>query len=103
MQIEPMKPKLKAPRTKRLKLRYDDLLSNLLRLCFQIQVAPVHEGAGRALLPGGVQERGGAQEYAAVVGHAHPDGGAGGRGLHSFTFQLNVSAFCGIGGASGVV
>jgi hypothetical protein len=37
------------------------------------------------------------------VGHAHPDGGAGGRGLHSFTFQLNVSAFCGIGGASGVV
>ena len=22
-----------------------------------------------------------------------------GRGLHSFTFQLNVSAFCGIGGA----
>jgi hypothetical protein len=23
----------------------------------------------------------------------------GGRGLHSFTFQLNVSAFCGIGGA----
>ena len=23
-----------------------------------------------------------------------------GRGLHSFTFQINVSAFCGIGGAS---
>ena len=23
------------------------------------------------------------------------------RGLHSFTFQLNVSASCGIGGASG--
>ena len=28
-----------------------------------------------------------------------------GKGVHSFTFQLNVSAFCGIGGAvrSGVV
>jgi len=26
-------------------------------------------------------------------------GGPCGRGLHSFTFQLNVSAFCGIGGA----
>ena len=26
-------------------------------------------------------------------------GSAGGRGLHSSTFRLNVSAFCGIGGA----
>jgi len=25
--------------------------------------------------------------------------GEGGRGLHSSTFRLNVSAFCGIGGA----
>ena len=29
----------------------------------------------------------------------HPAGVVLGRGLHSFTFQLNVSAFCGIGGA----
>jgi len=35
---------------------------------------------------------------------AHPsssvgDDGAGGRGLHPFTFQLNLGALCGIGGA----
>ena len=28
------------------------------------------------------------------------DAAVDGRGLHSFTFELNVSAFCGIGGAS---
>ena len=29
--------------------------------------------------------------------------GLAGRDLHSSTFQLNVSAFCGIGGARGIV
>jgi len=34
------------------------------------------------------------------VGKAWDTAGPGGRGFHSFTFQLNVSAFCGIGNAS---
>jgi len=39
-----------------------------------------------------------------VPGAANPGGGAGGygRGLHSSTFRLNVSAFWEMGGHSGV-
>jgi len=33
-------------------------------------------------------------------GGKYGGGDVSGRGLHSFTFQLNVSAFCGTGGAS---
>jgi hypothetical protein len=52
-----MKSKLKAPGTKRLKLKYDNLLS-IIR--FQIQLAPLHRGRdphragggqGRTLVP----------------------------------------------------
>jgi len=44
VQVDPIKPTLKAPGTKRLKLKYDKSLPNLLRFCFQIQLAPLHRG-----------------------------------------------------------
>ena len=46
VQLGPMKPTLRAPGTERLKLNYDKLLSNLLQICFQIQLAPLHDGRG---------------------------------------------------------
>jgi len=41
------------------------------------------------------------RSVAALIGvrGAQPAGGAGGRGLHSSTFRLNVSAYCETGGA----
>jgi hypothetical protein len=47
-------------------------------------------------LPGGAHAIGGR------AGHAGA-GGRGGSGLHSFTSRLNVSTFCGIGSALGIV
>jgi len=35
VQVHPMKPTLKAPETKRLKVKHDQLLSILLQCCFQ--------------------------------------------------------------------
>jgi hypothetical protein len=51
-----MKPTLKAPGTKRLKLKYDELLSVLLEFCFHIQLAPLHDGGLRVV--GGDQQLG---------------------------------------------
>ena len=42
VQVDPMKLILKAPGTKRLKQKYDKLLT----LCFQVQLAPLHLGKG---------------------------------------------------------
>ena len=44
MQVDPFKFTLKAPGTERLKLKYYPRLSVLLQCCFQIQIAPLHEG-----------------------------------------------------------
>jgi hypothetical protein len=44
VQAEPMKSKLKAPGTKRLKPKYDNLLLSSAFKCFQIQVAPLQIG-----------------------------------------------------------
>jgi hypothetical protein len=41
VQVGPIKPTVKAPGTKRLKLKYDKLLSMLLQVCFQFQFAPL--------------------------------------------------------------
>ena len=53
VQVDPIKPTLKPPGTKRLKLKYDKLLSMLLDFCFQIQLAALHHGrsAPRGGLP----------------------------------------------------
>jgi hypothetical protein len=47
VQVEPIKPTLKAPGTQRLKLKYDDMLSILLEFCSQIQLAPLQLGLRR--------------------------------------------------------
>ena len=44
VQVEPMKPLLKPPGTKRLKLKYDGLLSNLLQICFYSELVPLQVG-----------------------------------------------------------
>ena len=46
MQVEPMNPTLKAPGTKRLKLKYD---ATAYMNCFQFQLAPLQGGAGGGL------------------------------------------------------
>jgi len=50
VQVDPIKPELKAPITQRLKLQCDGLLS---RFCCQIQSAPLHRGAQRRHPPHG--------------------------------------------------
>jgi hypothetical protein len=46
VQVDPIKPTLKAPGMDRLKLNYDKLL---LKNCFQVQLAPLHRGDSDAL------------------------------------------------------
>jgi len=75
MQVDPMKPTLKAPGTKRLKLKYDKLLSILLQFCFQFKLAPLQRGHR--------DPRGGTQARQRQAGKA----------LHSSTVQLNLSRF----------
>ena len=48
VQVDPIKPMLKVPGTKRLKLKYDILPAILLQFCFQFQLAPLHPGGGAA-------------------------------------------------------
>jgi hypothetical protein len=43
VQFDPIKPKLKLPGTMHLKLKWDRF-SNLLQICFRIQLAPVQQG-----------------------------------------------------------
>ena len=99
-------PTLTPPVSESLKLKYDILLSNVafkshLRryswvLPYWRERAMVsQQGEACAAMQG--------KEGAGVV--ISQDAGetwaAHGRGLHSSTFQLNLSAFCGIGSASG--
>ena len=47
MQVDPVKPTLKPPRFKRLRLKYDKLLSNLLEFSFRIQLATLQQDISR--------------------------------------------------------
>ena len=75
LQVDPtMKPTLKAPLSKRLNLEHDNLLSDFafsfnLRRYSQVSIRDYVTQTGGKML---------------------------GRGLHSSTFRLNVSTFCGI-------
>jgi hypothetical protein len=87
VQVVPVKPTLIAPGTKRLKLLYDKLLSNFAfnfslhryTLVLFILFPFLRRDVRRASVPA----------HLLLTG----------RGLHSSTFWLNVSAFCGVGGA----
>jgi hypothetical protein len=78
VQVDPIKTMLKAPGTKRLKLKCDDVASSF---AFNFNLRRY------ILSPNMCVER-----------KSVPD--LIGRGLHSSTFQLNLSAVCGIGGAT---
>jgi len=41
VQVDPIKPTLKTPGTERLKLKYEELVSNF---CFKFNFAPLHRG-----------------------------------------------------------
>ena len=72
MQVDPIKPKLKAPKSRRLKLEHKKVLSNC---AFNFNL----------------------HRYAAVrlrELHAH-EAGPCTKGLHSSTFRLKVITFCG--------
>ena len=84
MQVDPVKPNLKPPGTKRLKLNCDELRStsafkfNMRRFMMKDDAEDAAPSYSAAMTP-----------FAALVG----------RGLHSSTFRLNVSAFSGTGDA----
>ena len=88
MQVDPIKPTLKAPGTQRLKLIYNNLLSSF---AFNFNLRRYNEADPTNL------------ETLLSLGVSHTNeldqAEATGRGLHSFTFQLKLSTFCGIRGA----
>ena len=98
MQVDPTKPTLKPPGTKRLKLKCDALLSILLQFCFNFTAFKInlHHYTKEDMSQRG---NGGFVSGTAATAPGPMGDLAGGRGLHSFTFQLNVSAFRGIWGA----
>jgi hypothetical protein len=51
VQVDPIKPSLKAPGTGRLKLKYD---KTAFKVCFQSQLAPLHNGTYVFDIPDGV-------------------------------------------------
>ena len=89
VQVDPIKPTLKAPGIKRLKLKYDKPLANV---AFKFNWS-------RYILGGAWDEI--AFDLLAIGGEGEEgeEGGGGGvrvsgRGLHSSTFQLNLSRVC---------
>jgi len=106
-----MKPMLKQPGTKHLKLKCDILLTTFA-FKFNLRrynvVAPPLEPVIVAACPAAAATL--EDSAAAITLHGtliadlvavDSPGEGTGRGLHSSTCRLNVSAFCGIGGAFG--
>ena len=82
VQVDPFKPKLKPPGTKRLKLKYDELPSNF---AFKFNLRRYSEGS-KTIPCNAVGDF-------SIAGHATMKGLSLGRGVHSSTFQLNLSHF----------
>jgi len=81
VQIDPIKPAMKAPGTKRLKLKYDKRLSICFNFGYNFNLRRYNMDGKRA-----------ADLCDAA---AHPElSRLLGRGLHSSTFQFNLSRFC---------
>jgi hypothetical protein len=83
LQVDPIRPKLKPPGIKRLKLDCELLLSTSAFEFKLRRYTTAHDRFGNACLEGGDQV------LVRLLG----------RGLHSLTSQLNLSALHGIGGA----
>jgi len=86
VQVDPIKPTLKAPGTKRLKLEYYKLLSSF---AFKFNLRRYSWGGGASST---------ARWSPCPTSSTATGSPPWGRGLQKSTFQLNVSAFCGIGG-----
>ena len=89
MQVGPIKPILKAPTTKRFKLRNYGLLSNF---AFKFNLRRYNEG-WTLVLCGHSLGAGIATALSLHLRQVFPSVRVWGRGLHSFTFQLNLSRF----------
>ena len=116
MQVDPIKPMLKTPVTKRLTLKYDEPLStfafkiNLRRYIQVLALTDVSEkstaepvGDNAAAAPAAVSMASAASsevDASMTIAGARTSDADVGRGLHSFPFRLNVSGFCGTRGAS---
>jgi len=101
VQVDPMKPKLTPPGTKRMKLKCGYAAFNV---CFHIQLAPLHLGRAcdvqahprqRVRVPGAArreQERTRPNPLGAGAEAVRPplDCRPSGRGLHTSTFRLNL-------------
>ena len=72
MQVDPIKPRLKAPGTKGLKLNYDALLSNV---AFKFNLRRYMQAEGGALP---VEEAGSVRGLLAALGGCGGSGGGGG-------------------------
>jgi len=104
VQVDPIKPTLKAPGTKHLKLQYYELLSSVAS---KINLRLYHSDIRRLIDLKNSTESAFEElsKYTAAKRAAHKTKKlaqreeAVGRGLHSFSSQLNLSDFCGIGGA----
>ena len=89
VQAAPIKPKLKVPGTKRLNPKGDGFLSSF---AFNFNF--------RRYILGNQMQRWSNDRWSSTKHRVtNPPAGAGGRGLHSFTSQLNLSAIYGMGGA----
>ena len=92
MQVDPIKPKLKPPGTKRLKVAFDGLLS-IFGFKFNLRRYTVASASSHHMFQ---------PHFAALMRRtaaSRPEG----RGLPSFTFRLNVSTLCGTSGVQGLI
>jgi hypothetical protein len=83
VQVDPIKPTLKAPGTKLLKLKYVGSLSNF---AFNFNLCRCTKAVAHVT-----------RDYLSLGIKAAPQ--TLGRGFPSSIFLLNLSAFCGVGGA----
>ena len=93
VQVDPIKPIWKAPKTKRLKLKYDEPPS---KFAFKFNVRRYNVGAPAARIPLATPQ---GDKTILEQGHEEFLVEPQGRGFHSSTFRLSLSDFCGTGGA----
>ena len=95
MQVDPIQPKLKPPGIRRLRLKYDNCFQFCLKFAFKFKLRRYTKDKTSTHL---AEQR--VESYEEAFQKIQQ---ATGRGLHSPTFRLNLSAFCRIGVHPGIV